>query len=210
MLLERYKDRQAVFNDDIQGTGAVTLATLQAAVGVTNSTLSDQRIVIFGAGTAGMGIARQIRDAMVLQDGTDEREAAAKFWLVDKLGLIHEGLGGEIRDGVDREFVRDEEEDRLDLEEVVRRVKPTVLIGTSTQAGAFTVSRNRLTRRLALILCAGIDRKGNVKACRPADHFPGKFRFATPSNELTIWAALESNQTLRVQVSSYRSRSYCR
>lgn len=181
MLLDRYKDKQAVFNDDIQGTGAVTLATLQAAVGVTKSTLSDQRVIVFGAGTAGMGIARQIRDAMVLQDGTEKGDAAKRFWLVDKLGLVHEGLGNDIREGINREFIRGKDEgwsDRVSLDEVVRQVKPTVLIGTSTQAGAFTVSfASASTPLLTLNFpLAGIDRLGNVEAHRSADHISCEFR----------------------------------
>jgi malate dehydrogenase (oxaloacetate-decarboxylating) len=141
MLLERYKSKQAVFNDDIQGTGAVTLATLTAALQVTRSKLSDQRIVQFGAGSAGLGIVRQIRDAMVLVDGTDEKDASSKFWLVDKYGLVKKGLGDKVRSEIEPEFIRQEEDwgtDETHLLEVVKRVKPTVLIGTSTASGAFT------------------------------------------------------------------------
>lgn len=127
-----------------QGTGAVTLASLQAAVGITSSKLSDQKIVIFGAGTAGLGIARQIRDAMVLQDETNAQNAAGKFWMVDRYGLIKDELGDKIREGFDRDFVRKQAdgeewgEKENYLLEVVKKVKPTVLIGTSTCPGAFT------------------------------------------------------------------------
>lgn len=141
VLLERYRERQAVFNDDIQGTGAVTLATLTAALQVNGEKLSEQRIVQFGAGSAGLGIVRQIRDAMVLVDGTEKKEAASKFWLVDKFGLVKRGLGDKVRPEIEDDFVRPEDHwgtDETHLLDVVKRVKPTVLIGTSTAHGAFT------------------------------------------------------------------------
>ncbi|KAJ9092790.1 hypothetical protein QFC21_006665 [Naganishia friedmannii] len=141
-LLDRYATKQAVFNDDIQGTGAVTLATLTSALQVTQSKLSDQRIIQFGAGSAGLGIARQIRDAMVLVDGTDPKVAAEKFWLVDKNGLLKKGLGDKIRSDIEEDFIRKEDDwganDETHLLDVVKKVKPTVLIGTSTAKGAFT------------------------------------------------------------------------
>ncbi|KAH7101807.1 hypothetical protein BKA62DRAFT_702362 [Auriculariales sp. MPI-PUGE-AT-0066] len=150
-LLKKYRDTHAVFNDDVQGTGAVTLATLMAAVGVTKSRLADQRIIIYGAGTAGLGIALQIRDAMVIMDGMSKEEASKLFWMVDKNGLITEKLReeGKTRDDFPEEFIRPNSEDWkpdsdsggsgiISLLEVTERVKPTVLIGTSTHAGAFT------------------------------------------------------------------------
>ena len=165
-LLDIYRDKHAVFNDDVyvllctvisfewftkrhhrQGTGAVTLATVMAAAGVTKSTLADQRILIYGAGTAGLGIARQLRDGMVTLDSISISDANKRFYMLDRFGLIKESLGsGKIRDGL-QEFVRPDDEwegaktnekGEIGLLEVVRRVKPTVLIGCSTQAGAFT------------------------------------------------------------------------
>ncbi|WVQ84624.1 hypothetical protein IAT38_006779 [Cryptococcus sp. DSM 104549] len=151
-LLARYRDEHSIFNDDIQGTGAVTLAAVHAAISVTKTKLSDQRIVIYGAGSAGLGIARQLRDAIPLEASeasessdspSDEAtaEAEKKFWLVDKYGLIKKSLGDKVREEIDKGFVRDEEDwgdGETGLLEVVKRVKPTVLIGTSTHAGAFT------------------------------------------------------------------------
>ena len=105
--------------------------------------LSDQRIVIYGAGSAGLGIARQLRDAIQLESSCSESEAGSKFWLVDKYGLVKTSLGDKIRDEIEDEFRRKEEDwgsDENDLEEVVKKVRPTVLIGTSTQGGAFTES----------------------------------------------------------------------
>ncbi|TBU26601.1 hypothetical protein BD311DRAFT_667195 [Dichomitus squalens] len=147
-LLDKYRDTHAVFNDDVQGTGAVTLSCIMSAVGVTKSRLADQRYVIYGAGSAGLGIARQLRDGIVDIDGVDKDTANKQFYLLDKHGLLKESLGPEnIRDGL-REFVRPDAEwadvpisnpnGEVGLLEVVKRVKPTVLIGCSTQGGAFT------------------------------------------------------------------------
>ena len=124
----------------------MTLACLMAAVGVTKSTLSDQRIIIYGAGSAGLGITTQLRDAMVSIDGTTEEEANRKFWLIDRHGLITQALASResIREDLNA-FVRSDDEwkessnsDDISLLDVVKQVKPTVLIGCSTHAGAFT------------------------------------------------------------------------
>ncbi|KAF9071981.1 hypothetical protein BDP27DRAFT_1218312 [Rhodocollybia butyracea] len=146
-ILELYQDAHAVFNDDMlvffQGTGAVTLACLMAAIGVTKTKLSDQRIIIYGAGSAGLGITKQLRDAMVTSDNIPVEEANDKFWLIDKHGLIKESLPN-VRDDL-KDFARkDSEWDEFQssgevmLLDVVKKVKPTVLIGTSTHPGGFT------------------------------------------------------------------------
>jgi malate dehydrogenase (oxaloacetate-decarboxylating) len=145
-ILELYRDKHAVFNDDIQGTGAVTLAAVMSAVGVTKSTLADQRYIIYGAGSAGLGIARQLRDGIIQIDGVPLDKANGQFYLIDKHGLIKESLGDLIRPTL-REFVRPNEEwegvptndkGEITLLEVVKKARPTVLIGCSTHAGAFT------------------------------------------------------------------------
>ncbi|KAI0726870.1 hypothetical protein C8Q72DRAFT_926115 [Fomitopsis betulina] len=146
-LLDVYRDQHAVFNDDIQGTGAVTLAALMSAIGVTKSKLSDQRIVVYGAGTAGLGITRQLRDAMVQLDGLSEVEANKRFFLLDRYGLVKESLGSsKIRADL-HEYVRPDaewdgahanENGEIELLSVVERVRPTVLVGCSTRGGAFT------------------------------------------------------------------------
>ena len=113
------------------------------------SKLSDQRYVIFGAGSAGMGIAVQIRDAMVTTDGISREEANSKFWAVDREGLLYErDFDTKNADKYRSEFIRSAGEDwgscsssttrDVGLLEVVERVKPTVLIGCSTAPGTFT------------------------------------------------------------------------
>ncbi|KAF5385112.1 hypothetical protein D9615_000957 [Tricholomella constricta] len=147
-LLQRYRTTHSVFNDDIQGTGAVTLACIMSAIGVTKSKLSAQRFIIFGVGSAGMGIAHQLRDAIVSIEGVSESAANELFYLIDKDGLITHSLASttSVRDEILR-FVRPDaewkdagrdEEGKVRLLEVVKRVRPTVLIGCSTCGGAFT------------------------------------------------------------------------
>lgn len=125
----------------------MTLACVMSAVGVTRSRLADQRFVIYGAGSAGLGIARQLRDGIVTIDNVSVEEANKNFYLLDKFGLIKQSLGpSKIREAV-QEFVRPDDEwaevsanqnGEVGLLEVVKKVKPTVLIGCSTQPGAFT------------------------------------------------------------------------
>jgi malate dehydrogenase (oxaloacetate-decarboxylating) len=144
-VLEKYRDRMCTFNDDMQGTGAITLAAAISAVRVCGTPLRSQRIVVFGAGTAGIGIADQIRDAMV-REGLSKEDAARRFWCVDRQGLLTADMGGQLRDHQlayarpvsDNGWKRDANRNGADLAEVVRRVKPTMLIGASTLAGSFT------------------------------------------------------------------------
>jgi malate dehydrogenase (oxaloacetate-decarboxylating) len=141
-LLERYRDERLTFNDDIQGTGAVNLACVLAAARASGVPLPDHRIVIFGMGTAGTGIADQLTAAMVA-DGVPEAEAVRRLWAVDRQGLLMRDTTG-ITDS-QRRYARDPAETAglgtaggIGLAEVVARVHPTVLIGTSARAGAFT------------------------------------------------------------------------
>lgn len=144
-LLERYRDRVCSFNDDIQGTAAVVMAGVLAGVTTVGHKLREQRIVVFGAGTAGIGIADLLRDRM-MREGLSEDEANANFWCLGSKGLIHEGLGARMRD-FQRPYARPTGEieswglphdAQVDLLDVVRNVQPTVLIGTSARSGAFT------------------------------------------------------------------------
>lgn len=144
-LLERYRDDLLTFNDDMQGTGAVNLAAVLSAVRATGIDLCDHRVVVFGAGTAGIGVADQLRDAMV-SVGASGSDATARFWCVDRHGLLTDG--SESLADFQRPFARPSAETAgwehdpgiggVPLAEVVRRVHPTVLIGTSAQPGAFS------------------------------------------------------------------------
>jgi malate dehydrogenase (oxaloacetate-decarboxylating) len=144
-ILNEYRDTARIFNDDIQGTGAITVAAVLAGMRVAGSRVSEQRVVIFGAGTAGVGIAEQIRAVMV-GDGLGEDEATSRFWLVDKQGLLVEDMSG-LRD-FQQPYVRQRSEldewkteagDRsVGLYDVVANVHPTIIVGTSTVGGAFT------------------------------------------------------------------------
>ena len=144
-LLERYRHRLLTFNDDIQGTGAVNLAAVLAAVRAAGTALTEHRVVIFGAGTAGTGIADQLSAAMMAQGMTRE-QASARFWAVDRPGLLTTKTPGlsdsQRRYARDRAEVADWAADQpgggISLAEVVSRIHPTILIGTSTVAGAFT------------------------------------------------------------------------
>jgi malate dehydrogenase (oxaloacetate-decarboxylating) len=144
-LLDRYRDKLLTFNDDIQGTGAVNLAAVLAAVMATGTDLRDHKVVIYGAGSAGTGIADQLR-AQMLADGLTETEARARFWAVDRHGLITSDMPGlsdsQRRCARDQAEVAGWQQDSqiagIDLAEVVRQVHPTILIGTSTRSGAFT------------------------------------------------------------------------
>ncbi|HSR84022.1 MAG TPA: NAD-dependent malic enzyme [Streptosporangiaceae bacterium] len=144
-LLTRYRDVLPSFNDDVQGTGAVNLAAILAAVKATGIELPGHRIVIFGAGSAGTGIADQLTAALVA-GGLTDAAARARFWAVDKNGLILSDADGLSeaqrkygRDSAEvADWHRDETVGGITLAEVVRRVHPTVLIGTSARGGAFT------------------------------------------------------------------------
>jgi malate dehydrogenase (oxaloacetate-decarboxylating) len=144
-LLDRYRYQTLSFNDDIQGTGAVNLAAVLAAARATGVGLAEHRIVIFGAGTAGTGIADQLTAAM-LAGGLAEDQARARFWAIDRAGLLTTataGLGPAQRRYARPEaevagWLRDESTGGAGLAEVVHQVHPTILIGTSTRAGAFT------------------------------------------------------------------------
>jgi len=146
-ILEKYRHGISTFNDDMQGTGAITLAAATSAVRVCGTPLRDQRVVIFGAGTAGIGVADQIRDAMV-REGLSPEDASRRFWCVDRQGLLTTGMH-DLRDhqvgyaqppSESRNWKRELNGTGVDLAEVVHRVAPTMLIGASTVSGSFTES----------------------------------------------------------------------
>jgi malate dehydrogenase (oxaloacetate-decarboxylating) len=145
-ILDRYRDRLCSFNDDIQGTAAVTTGALLAAVAVAGGRLRDQRVAILGAGAAGCGIAEGLVAAMSAE-GLTEPEARARLFLVDRPGLLHDGLAclrsfqgrfAQPKDGVIG--WRSGPGEAIDLLDVIRNARPTILIGASGQPGAFTES----------------------------------------------------------------------
>ncbi|KAJ4309889.1 NAD-dependent malic enzyme, mitochondrial [Neodidymelliopsis sp. IMI 364377] len=140
-ILDKYTPEIACFNDDVQGTGCVTLAAVMAAFKVSETKWEDARFVMFGSGTAGTGIADQIKDAISQQTGKSKEEAGQQIWCVDKPGLLLEGKKDQLTPaqiGYARKDSEWEGKDHNDLLSVVKEVKPHVLIGTSTKAGAFT------------------------------------------------------------------------
>jgi malate dehydrogenase (oxaloacetate-decarboxylating) len=141
-ILDTYRDSYRIFNDDVQGTGAIALAAVLSAIKVTGVPMRQQRLLVFGAGSAGVGIADQIRDAMI-RDGATPEQATAQIWLVDKQGLLTSDMT-DLRD-YQRPYARDPAEvdgwvagDTISLLDAVRHAAPTILLGTSTAHGAFT------------------------------------------------------------------------
>ena len=139
-VLHKYWKTYPVFNDDIQGTGIITLAGILGALKISGEKLTDQKYMCFGAGTAGAGIADRIYQEM-LQQGLSEDEARKRFYLVDRQGLLFDDMDDLTPE--QRPFARKRTEftnaDELtNLEAAVKAVKPTILVGTSTQPNTFT------------------------------------------------------------------------
>jgi malate dehydrogenase (oxaloacetate-decarboxylating) len=140
-ILARYSPNYCVFNDDVQGTGAVVMAAVYSGLKVAGTAMKNQTLVVFGAGTAGVGIADQLRDAMVA-DGATEELATAQVWLVDKAGLLFDDMD-DLRDfqapyAKSRTQLGVGDGVRVDLVETIKMASPTILLGTSTAHGAFT------------------------------------------------------------------------
>ncbi len=180
-ILLAYRDKYRIFNDDMQGTGAVVMAGLFNAVKVTGTRWQDQRVVIFGGGTAGIGIADQIRDQMT-RDGLTSGQATRQIWIVDLPGLLTDDMSEGMLD-YQRPYARPAAEAAswattpaevdpsaatrwpqmaalrqarassgiITLQTVVEQVKPTILIGCSTAHGAFT-------QQIIETMCAGVER----------------------------------------------------
>ena len=143
-ILRRYRNELLTFNDDIQGTAAVALGAVLGAVKVTGKSLKDQQIVMLGAGSAGIGVADGLREAMK-GEGLPEQEARRRFWVVDRGGLLHLGR----KDLTLEQSVYAQPEDRVSgwprtsdshigLADVIESIDATILIGLSTVGGAFT------------------------------------------------------------------------
>ena len=139
-VLHKYWKTYPVFNDDIQGTGIITLAGILGALKISGEKLTDQKYMCFGAGTAGAGIADRIYQEM-LQQGLSEDEARKRFYLVDKQGLLFDDMDDLTPE--QKPFARKRDEfsnanELTNLEAAVKAVKPTILVGTSTQPNTFT------------------------------------------------------------------------
>ena len=143
-ILNRYRDQLLTFNDDIQGTSAVALGAVLGAIKVTGKSLKDQQIVMLGAGSAGIGVADGLRQAMKAE-GLSEQEARTRFWVIDKDGLLHSGRN----DLTTEQAVYGQAESRvagwprtanrrIGLADVVGQIDATVLIGLSTVSSAFS------------------------------------------------------------------------
>jgi malate dehydrogenase (oxaloacetate-decarboxylating) len=151
-LLARYRDRLCTFNDDIQGTAAIAVGALLSAINVTGVPLGQQRIAVLGAGSAGTGICALLLQAMI-DAGLPEAEARSRFFLVDRDGLLVEGMTG--LQPFQAPFAQKHNAIagwhlaspvRIELADVMANGHPTVLIGTSGQAGAFS---ERIVRAMA-------------------------------------------------------------
>lgn len=139
-ILNKYKDKIPTFNDDIQGTGIITLAGIYGALGMTGEELINQRYLCYGGGTAGAGIAHRVFLEMI-NEGLTEEEAYSRFYMVDKQGLLFddmEDLTPEQKPFARKRSEFTNSEQLIDLGAVVKVVKPTILVGTSTQPGTFT------------------------------------------------------------------------
>jgi len=143
-ILERYRDELLTFNDDIQGTAAVALGAILGAIKVTQKTLRDQQIVIFGAGSAAIGVADGLHAAMK-EEGLTEQEERSRFWLLNSKGLLHSGRN----DLSPEQSVYAQPENRISgwprtsngrigLADVLGKIDATILIGLSTVGGAFS------------------------------------------------------------------------
>jgi malate dehydrogenase (oxaloacetate-decarboxylating) len=149
-ILEKYRGQLRTFNDNLQGTGAIALAAAVSAMRICGTLLRNQRILIFGAGIGGIGIAGFIRDVMSdagLSAGLSVDDATRRIWCVDVHGLLTNDMGARLHDhqaifarpaSEVKDWKRDAGNNAISLAETVHRVRPTMLIGASGAAGAFT------------------------------------------------------------------------
>ncbi|WP_208423172.1 malolactic enzyme [Latilactobacillus fragifolii] len=141
-ILNKYKDQIVTFNDDIQGTGIITLAGILGALNISGAKMTDQVYMCFGAGTAGAGITQRIFEEM-LQEGLTEEEARSRFYMVDKQGLLFDDdpeLTPEQKPFARKRSEFANADELTTLEAAVKAIHPTILVGTSTQPGTFTES----------------------------------------------------------------------
>lgn len=139
-ILRTYGDDYCVFNDDIQGTGAVVVAAIYGGCHVTGTPLRDQTVIVFGAGTAGIGVADQIRDAMVA-DGATLEQARSRIWPIDRQGLLFDDMDDlrpfQVPYAKNRQQLGVSAGQRVGLVDAIKLASPTVLLGSSTVFGAF-------------------------------------------------------------------------
>jgi malate dehydrogenase (oxaloacetate-decarboxylating) len=143
-ILDRYRDQLLTFNDDIQGTAAVVLGTILSAAQTAGKNLRDLQIVLFGAGSAAIGVADYLRNAMVAE-GLSELQARSQFWIVNSGGLLHAGRPGLTEEQrmyaqpVERVSAwQNASSGVIGLDEVIAKIEASVLIGLSTVGGSFT------------------------------------------------------------------------
>lgn len=139
-ILEKYRNQIPTFNDDIQGTGIVTLGAIFASLAITGGKLSEQTYLCFGGGTAGAGIASRVLREMV-SEGISEEEAYKHFFMVDKQGLLFDDMDDltpQQRPFAKKRSDYPNAKKLTNLLEVVKTIKPTILVGTSTQPNTFT------------------------------------------------------------------------
>ncbi|OAA60487.1 malic enzyme [Niveomyces insectorum RCEF 264] len=155
--LERYRNKYRCFNDDIQGTGAVVLAGYIGAVNLSNVPIEEQRLVFMGAGSAGVGVAKQLVEYYT-RHGLTEHEARDKFWLVDTKGLVTTDRGDKLAEHK-KYFARSDNNGRqfATLEEVIAYVKPSALVGLTATFGVFTESVVRALK--ASVEAGGLNRR---------------------------------------------------
>ncbi|MFE7424290.1 NAD-dependent malic enzyme [Streptomyces sp. NPDC057545] len=175
-ILVENADKYRIFNDDMQGTGAIVMASVFSALKVTGARWSEQRLVVFGAGTAGTGMADQIHAAMV-RDGATPAQAKSNIWLIDVHGLVTDDMV-DLPD-YQRAYARPKSEvsawadGEIELLTTIKHVKPTILIGTSTVHNAFTED---VVRALA----EGVDRPVLLPLSNPTSRIE-----VMPSNAIT-------------------------
>ena len=188
-ILDEFQDKICTFNDDIQGTGAVTLAALLAATDITGINFEKHKIVVYGAGSAGTGISDQIVDAFI-RHGLSEEKAYDRFWLIDRQGLLIED-DSELTDA-QINFARKKKDianwDMIDkkvpsLSDTIRNVKPTILIGCSSQPGAFSediiASMSKHCERPIIFPLSNPDEKCEAKPADILNWSNGKALIAT-------------------------------
>ena len=169
-ILMKYAGTCCTFNDDIQGTAAVVLAAALGAVRATGTRMSDQTVVIHGAGTAGVGIADSLRQVMI-DEGLSPEEATARFYALGSKGLLTSDYPGKLRDfqvpyarqAAEIAGWRHDADGRIGLAEVVTHSRPTMLIGTSTQPGAFSEA-------IVTEMAAHVDRPIIMPLSNPTSH----------------------------------------